>query len=100
MSDVAGSGSWPGRTNKKARVGLAAGMALCFAMGQQVPANAAPAAPSQPVTSATRAAPSTAAGPLNGREIAALSAHVSDRVIVLLQDQPPMARPGTRASKA
>ena len=98
MSNVAGSWSLSGGSSRKARVGLAAGVVLSFAIGQQLPASAAPATPSQPVTSATGAAPATRGAPLTGATV--LSTNVHDRVIVLLRDQPAMARPGSRASSA
>jgi subtilase family protein len=103
MSNVAGARPGPSRRSQKARLGLAAGLVLSFAIGQQFPASAAPATSSQAVTPVTRGAPVTAAtpaGPITARQAAVLSTNVHDRVIVLLRDQPAMARPDSRASAA
>jgi Subtilase family len=107
MINVAGRWLCPRRKHDWTRVIAVAGAVIIVAIGQQFPANATPTAPSQPVTSATRVvaiAPvrpvtrATAAVLLSAREIAALSVNVSDPVIVLLRDQPAMARPGSRGS--
>ncbi len=85
MSNGAGSRPWVSRQQGRTRVGLAAGVVLGLAIGQQLPASAAPATPSLPVTATQGVTAATA---------------VNDPVIVVLRDQPAMARPGSRDSAA